>query len=142
MRFSNKRMAFILGESQTKARRWAKEFLPPDPEKGFRSGKTRQHSLNDLFKVFLGGYLVNGMGFSVSAAKTILSDLGPWMARKGLLPGEKTKYGLKNRNGDNVDRYDIHIMLTGKPLAFCYECRGVIRELKDAQGVAKSFMKK
>ena len=68
MRFSSKRIALVLGEPHTKARRWAKEFLPPDPEKGMCSGKTRQHSLNSVFWVFLGGYLVNGMRFSVSAA--------------------------------------------------------------------------
>lgn len=138
MRFSNKRIALILGESQTKARRWAKEFLPPDPERGLRSGKTRQHSLNSVFIVFLGGYLVNGMGFSVSAAKIILKDLYPWIAREGLLPKKKAKFASKSRNGENVERYDIYIMLTGKALAFCYECRGLIREIKDTDGMVRS----
>jgi len=138
MRFSNRLIALILGESQTKARRWAKEFLPPDPKKGLRSGKTRQHSLNSLFIVFLGGYLVNGMGFSVSATKTILTDLRPWMEREGVLPGEKANFRSKNRNSRNVERYDVYIMLTGNPLAFCYECRGLIREIKDTHGMARS----
>lgn len=138
MRFSNKRIAFILGETQTKTRRWAKEFLPPDPKIGLRSGKTRRHSLSSLFIVFLGGYLVNGMGFSVSEAKTILTDLRPWLEREALLPREKENFGSKNRNDKNVERYDVHIMLTGEPLAFCYECRGVIRELKGTQSMARS----
>lgn len=138
MRFSNKTMAVILGESQTKTRRWAKEFLPLDPKKGLRSGKTRRHSLNNLFMVFLGGYLVNDMGFSVSASKTILTDLRPWMERVGLLPAGKANFGTKNQNGNNVERYDIYIMFTGKPLAFCYEFRGVIRELKDPHGIVRS----
>jgi hypothetical protein len=138
MRFSCKKIALILGESQTKTRRWVKEFLEPDSEKGFRSGKTRRHSLNDVFFVFLGGYLVNGVGFSVSDSKIIIADLGRWLEVEGLVPEKTPKFSPKAKHGKRIERYDIHIMVTEAPRAFCYDCRGIIRESIGKDGVVKS----
>jgi len=138
--FSNRQIAPVLNETQTKARRWAKEFLPPDPNKGLRSGKTRRHSLNEVFRVYLGGYLVSKMAFSVLEAKTILKDLAVWMEGEGLYPEKTSKYAPKDHGGENlgISKYDIHIMLTSIPLAFCYECRGLIREQRSRNGVVRS----
>ena len=137
MIFSTKNVSLVLGQSQTKVRRWVKEFLPPDPEKGLRSGKTRKHQLNEVFKVFLGGYLVTHMGFSVADARIILKDIIPLLTRKGLLPLSDA-YDTSLRTVEkNVERYDIHIMLTGTPRAFFYECRGLIREQHDLGGGVK-----
>lgn len=138
--FSNRQIASILGETQTKARRWAKEFLPPDPDKGLRSGRTRRHSLNEVFSVYVGGHLVSKMDFSVLEAKTILKDLAVWMEREGLYPEKTSKYAPKDHGADNlkIARYDIHIMLTTIPLAFSYECRGLIREQRSRNDVVSS----
>lgn len=140
VRFSNRQIGWILGETQTKARRWVKEFLPPDPGTGLRSGRTRQHGLNEVFTVYLGGHLVGKMGFSVLEAKTILRDLALWMEREGLYPEKTSKYAPKDRGGVNVIavRYDIHIMPTRIPVAFCYECRGIIRVQRSGNDIVKS----
>jgi hypothetical protein len=138
MRFSSRQMASILGETQTKARRWVKEFLPTDPDKGLRSGKTRRHGLNDIFLVFVGGYLVCRMGFTVPEAKAILQDLGPWMGRCGLLPKTSSKQVPKDPRAEKVRTYDIHIMPTRTPLGFCYECRSLLREQKNTDGIVRS----
>ena len=137
---SNRQIAPILGETQTKARRWVKEFLPPDPDKGLRSGRTRRHSLNEVFSVYLGGHLVRKMDFSVLEAKTILKDLAVWMEHEGLYPEKTSKYARKDLGGENlaIARYDIHIMVTIIPLAFCYECRGLIREQRSKNGFVRS----
>jgi hypothetical protein len=137
--FSNRQIAWIMDETQTKARRWAKEFLPPDPDKGLRSGRTRRHGLNEVFTVYLGGHLVSKMGFSVLEAKAILEDLAVWMEREGLYPEKTSKYAPKDHRGENVIiRYDIHIMPTRIPFAFCYECRGIIREQRSENDIVRS----
>jgi hypothetical protein len=139
-RFSKRQIAWVLGETQTKVRRWAKEFLPPDPDKGLRSGKTRRHGLNEVFTVYLGGHLVTKMDFSVLEAKTILKDLAHRMEREGLYPEKTSKYAPKDRGEGNamITRYDIHIMPTTIPRTFCYEFRGIIREQRSPNDIVTS----
>lgn len=138
--FSKRQIASVLGEAQTKIRRWAKEFLPPDPDKGLRSGKTRRHGLNEVFTVYLGGHLVTKMNFSVLEAKTILKDLAHWMEREGLYPEKTLKYAPKDRGEGSaiITRYDIHIMPTTIPRTFCYEFRGIIREQRNTNDTVRS----
>lgn len=80
------------------------------------------------------------MDFSVLEAKTILKDLAVWMEREGLYPEKTSRYAPKDHGGDNlkIARYDIHIMLTTIPLAFSYECRGLIREQRSRNDVVSS----
>ena len=138
--FSNRQIASILGQTQTKTRRWVKEFLPPDPDKGLRSGRTRRHGLNEVFTVFLGGHLVSRMDFSVQEAKTVLKDLAVWLESEGLYPQKTSNYAPKDHGGEDlgISRYDIHVMLTSIPRAFCYECRGLIKEQRDGNHVVRS----
>ena len=56
-------------------KRWAREFLPPDPLGGLQSGYARQYSLQDAFTVYLGGYLVSRLGFAIPESRRILDDL-------------------------------------------------------------------
>ena len=62
------------------------------------------------------------------------------MEREGLYPEKTSKYAPKDGGGENLGivRYDIHIMLTIVPLAFCYECRGLIREQRSRNDVVRS----
>ena len=80
----------------TKVRRWAKEFLPPDPIATRRSGYTRKMSLNAAFNVYLGGILVSLLGFSFYEGRDILEKLSPWMKKVGLLP--EIPSGVKKRS--------------------------------------------
>jgi hypothetical protein len=66
-----------------KWKRWSREFLPPDPLGGQRSGYARQFSYKEAFHVYLAGYLVGTLRFTVAETKQILSDMEPWLIRQG-----------------------------------------------------------
>lgn len=67
----------------SKWKRWSREFLDPDPLGGLQSGVARQFNLQDAFKVFLGGFLVSELKFTIPESLKILSDLSPWLKKKG-----------------------------------------------------------
>lgn len=96
-------------------KRWAREFLPPDPLGGLQSGYARQFSTREAFTVYWGGFLVAGLGFSIPQARQIIRDLSGWMRKSGL------EASLVGRGGDDDDntheerRYEIHIL--GRPVA-------------------------
>jgi hypothetical protein len=78
------------------------------------------------------------MDFSVREAKTVLKDLAVWLERGGLYPQKTSKYAPHGGEDLGISRYDIHIMLTSIPLAFCYECRGLIQEQRSGNHVVRS----
>ena len=63
-------------------KRWSREFLLPDPLGGLQSGYARQYNLDQAFTVYLGGYLVAGLKFTIPEARLILKDLHPWLVEK------------------------------------------------------------
>jgi hypothetical protein len=79
--FNSKYLSSCLGINLAKWKRWSREFLDPDPLGGFQSGYARQFSNKDAFKVFLGGYLVGELKFTITDAGQILSDLHSWLTR-------------------------------------------------------------
>lgn len=104
---TNKVLAERTGIPHSKIRRWAKEFLPPDPQATLRSGYTKEYSLNDAFTVCLAGCLVSKLNFEVYEARKIIEDLMPWLSANGQLPvveefSPKTEHGI-------VKRYEIVI---------------------------------
>ena len=66
-----------------KWKRWAREFLPPDPLSGQQSGYARNFNIKDAFHVYLAGYFVGSMSFSIPQARQIMSDLGPSLKQRG-----------------------------------------------------------
>ena len=89
--FQSKYLAEKCNINLAKWKRWAREFLPPDPLGGLRSGYARQFSHKDAFRVYLAGYLVSALKFSVPETKKILVDLDAWLKKQGLfaLPNNK-----------------------------------------------------
>ena len=81
--FDSKYLSEILDIKPSKWKRWAREFLEPDPLGGYQSGYARQFSPKDAFRVFLGGHLVCEQKFSISDARKIIGDLDPWMKKNG-----------------------------------------------------------
>ena len=63
-------------------KRWSREFLPPDPLGGLQSGYARQYNIDQAFTVYLGGYLVAELKFSIPEARLILKDLHHWLVQK------------------------------------------------------------
>ena len=77
--YQNRELSQKLGVNLAKWKRWSREFLAPDPLGGLQSGYARQYNLDDALTVYLGGFLVAGLKFSIPEAKQILSDLKDWM---------------------------------------------------------------
>jgi hypothetical protein len=89
--YSNRELSEKLGINLARWKRWSRDFLPPDPLGGLRSGYARQYAFKDLFRVYLGGYLLSHLKLSVAEAQRIVVDLTPWLNRNGFLT-------LKGRN--------------------------------------------
>ncbi len=91
-------------------KRWSREFLPPDPLGGLQSGYARQFSPREAFTVYLGGFLVSGLGFSIPQARQVIKELGGWMKRK-LLDGHLIRRSAEGRGAEAPGpRYEIHIL--------------------------------
>ena len=96
-------------------KRWAREFLPPDPLGGHQSGYARQFSTREAFIVYLGGFLVAGLGFSIPQARQIIRDLSGWMKKSGLDAALMGRGGDGYANGHDDRRYEVQIL--GRPVA-------------------------
>ncbi len=83
--FTNRHLAAKLGIKLSRWKRWSREFLPPDPLGGLQSGLARQYTSDQAFTVFLGGYLVADLNFTIPEARRILSDLEPCLNSLGYL---------------------------------------------------------
>ncbi len=108
-------------ENLPKVRRWAREFLGPDPKATMRSGYTRELTLEGAFEVFMGGHLVSGLGFQIYEAKTIIEELRGLIKAKGFYPG-KIYSEVRSKNPDIVFVH-VHIMRPWKGLGLFYELR-------------------
>jgi hypothetical protein len=121
--YNNREISISLKINLSRWKRWSREFLPPDPLGGLQSGYARQYSMREAFQVALGGHLVGFMKFSVHQARTILTDLEPWLEKNGFFQWNPRML----QGSEDEDRrrgYGIHIQkttLTGRTQeAFCY----------------------
>jgi hypothetical protein len=130
--YTNRELADQLNINLAKWKRWSREFLPPDPLGGMQSGYTRQYSIDDAFKVYLGGHLVSDIKFTIPETRTILRDLNGWMSSVGIYknPGKEIVNNL--RPTIPVKRYIIFIHSrpapSGSSLHFFYSIRGILDE--------------
>lgn len=104
--FDSKYLSQSLQINTAKWKRWAREFLPPDPLGGYQSGYARQFSYKDAFRVFLGGYLVSVLRLTILEARQVLLDLDAWMKQQGLysLPGDSRKAAAR---ADHIYFYNL-----------------------------------
>jgi hypothetical protein len=112
--FQSKYLAEKFNINSAKWKRWSREFLPPDPLGGLRSGYARQFNYREAFCVFLAGYLVGTLKFSVPEAKQILSDLDGWLKKQGF-------YALSDtaKKAQAIDFHTIFIVqLTGRTFGY------------------------
>jgi len=86
--YTNRELAQKLEINLARWKRWSRSFLPPDPLGGMQSGYARQYLFKDLFKVFLGGYLLAHLKLSVTDSRKVLDNLAPWMGNNGFLDGD------------------------------------------------------
>lgn len=91
--YNNRELARKFCINMAKWKRWSREFLPPDPLGGIQSGYARQYHPDQVFAVYLGGYLVAHLKFTIPEAKKILADLQKWLRAHGFcFNGSKTDY--------------------------------------------------
>lgn len=104
--YTNRELSEILDVNLARWKRWSRAFLPPDPLGGMRSGYARQYVFKDLFKVFLGGYLLSHLKMSVLESRQILTDLSLWLEKHGF-------YADNGGNGQSLEKrrapYRIHV---------------------------------
>ena len=80
--FTNQELSRELNIKLARWKRWSREFLPPDPLGGLQSGYARQYNPDEAFTVFLGGYLVADLKFTIPEARQILHDLHNWLVEQ------------------------------------------------------------
>jgi hypothetical protein len=139
--FTSRELSAKLDINLARWKRWSREFLPPDPLGGLQSGYARQYSIDDAFSVFLAGYLVSELGFSIPETKIILSDVTQWGGQAGLFVNstlrERYRHPLLRRVHDW--RLRIHRARGGTDPAGGFHCTfsGRIEETSiDRDGLA------
>ena len=131
--YTNRELAQKLGINLARWKRWSREFLPPDPLGGLQSGFARQYNLKDGFWLYLGGFLVADLKYSIPDARQILKDLKKWFETKALI----THQSINNHKASDIDariaRYEIKIMQTKQNggSVFRYQIRGIILNTQD-----------
>ena len=119
--YHSKELSKQLGVGLSKWKRWAREFLAPDPLGGLQSGFARQFNLKDAFRVYLGGCLVAELKFTIPETRQVLADLNGWLKKQGffqlrtsLEPGSFTQ-----------DRFYRIYIISIPPNQFAYTIRAV-----------------
>ena len=134
--YSNRELAQKFGLNLAKWKRWSREFLPPDPLGGLQSGFARQYTLKDAFRVYLAGFLVSELKYSIPAAKEITDELTGWLESENIL----TNHDLIRRNTKNaavpIERYQVIISQKRRArdasrVEFDYQIRGIISNTPD-----------
>ena len=128
--FTNKELSQNFSINLAKWKRWSREFLPPDPLGGLQSGYARQYNLDEAFTVFLGGYLVGTMKFTIPEAKKILRDLHQWLVDHDFYFDFSGSANPKNKLDHPVQNYQIAIISTNNPegnlAGYRYRAKAVI----------------
>jgi hypothetical protein len=138
--YTNQELSHKLGINLARWKRWSREFLPPDPLGGLQSGYARQYTADQAFTVYLGGYLVGDLKFSIPEARLILLDLHNWLAEQQFY-SDYTRGDPSTRDGGrNIDYYQIAVCRSADAdcggSGFFYITKGVIAdELEHANGI-------
>lgn len=138
--FTNQELSHNLGINLARWKRWSREFLPPDPLGGLQSGYARQYTADQAFTVYLGGYLVGDLKFSIPEARLILLDLNSWLVEQQFY-SDYTRNDRSTRDRDqNIDDYQIAVCrsadVDSEGSGFFYITKGVIAdEVEHANGI-------
>ena len=113
----------LLGIQHTKAKRYTREFLGPNPSATIQSGHARILTLQETYLVYLGAHLVSVHNFTVHEAKIIIGSLKPWLIEWGLFPGDDNKF---QQTTSEVKSWKVSICRTHEPWYFAYLVEGLI----------------
>lgn len=128
--YTNRDLSQKLGINLAKWKRWSREFLPPDPLGGLRSGYARQYNLGSAFKVFLGGHLISDLKYTVPEVKKILEDLFDWLTENGFYFDVQESLPAGTDMTTPVKAYQIFInkleSSSDNEINFTYTIRGIL----------------
>ncbi|MBT8357305.1 MAG: hypothetical protein KJO61_06000 [Deltaproteobacteria bacterium] len=128
--YTNRELSQKLKINLARWKRWSREFLPPDPLGGIQSGYARQYSMDTAFTVYLGGYLVGELKYTIAEAKKILEELKSWLKEKDFYINIDSREKSKTKEKDLVNEYIIFILrgneLKTGSVEFSYRIRGII----------------
>ena len=139
--YTNQELAHRFDINLARWKRWSREFLPPDPLGGLQSGYARQYNVDQAFTVYVGGFLVGELKFTIPEARRILVDLHSWLVTHQFY----TDYSRRNPPGiENSPAILYYQIAIGRSAAagnaeagFFYVFRGVMAgEVKDLNGIA------
>ena len=139
--YTNQELSQKLNITLARWKRWSREFLPPDPLGGLQSGFARQYNPDQAFIVFLGGYLVGNLKFTIPEARRILRDLHRWLAEhKFYFDFAGSAHSIKE-DSFGIHYYQIAICrpagIDPKDSGFFYFIKGLIAdELMAVEGKA------
>lgn len=136
--FTSRELSKRLVINLARWKRWAREFLPPDPLGGLQSGYARQYSINDALKVFLGGHLVSELKYSIPEARKIVAELTHWGEQAGLFINSTQKKMYRHPRFSSVGDWSLRITQSGSTASdsvdFRYTLIGLIEEKILASG--------
>lgn len=125
MELTNKSLSETFSINFAKWKRWNREFLTSSDTISQR-GYLKIYGPDEAFTVFLGGYLVSILGYSIYESKIILGDLLPWLRQKGFLPLEnwtnEKSVQIMAKTGVTSWIFDI----TKGSRGFSYQAKGII----------------
>ena len=126
--YTNRELSRFLIINLAKWKRWSREFLPPDPLGGMQSGYARQYSIDKAFTVFLGGYLVSDLKYSIPESKRILNDLEKWFKGTGfyLSTDKKDEYQIKEKIKEYRILIEQNRNTNGNDPKFNYRIQGLL----------------
>ena len=129
--YTNRELAQKFGLNLAKWKRWSREFLPPDPLGGLQSGFARQYTLKDAFRVYLAGFLVSELKYSIPAAKEIIDELTNWLESEEFLTNHDLFLRRTNNAAVPIERYNVIISqrksaTDASRVEFNYQIRGII----------------
>jgi hypothetical protein len=139
--YTNQELSQALDINLARWKRWSREFLPPDPLGGLQSGYARQYNVDQAFTVYLGGFLVGELKYTIPQARRILLDLRSWLVTHQFY----TDYSRHNPPGrENSPAILYYQIAVGRSAAadnaepgFFYVIRGVMAdEFSDVNGIA------
>jgi hypothetical protein len=119
--YLNRELSTRLEIPLSRWKRWSREFLPPDPLGGLQSGFARQYNIRDAFIVYLAGYLVSVIGFTIPEARQILDDLNGWL-KKDVIEPYSAAIVADHEAAKRASRLDLMIIPVqhNAPPAFSY----------------------
>jgi hypothetical protein len=131
--FKNRELAQRFNINLAKWKRWSRDFLPPDPLGGMQSGYARHYSIDDAFKVYLGGHLVSIVKFTIPETQQILEDLQEWLTSVGIYLNAGT-YPKYDHSVEPVREVTDYVIFIEQPhpsrpaYEYSYTIRGIISD--------------